>query len=350
MSRNYIKRAMEEFENGQEAGTEEATADGAAEGSTGTTPEANNSGSPSRTPKESPVETIERTEEELDSLKLKDPIKYPSHTDELNQTTSIEAFTEWMPGTEMMNNLSDYFTGFADKINEGKNKLQELVGKAKEYASRPFADNISKLSIYASNRQYFMISKTAKVYQPDGLGVGWLQYAKWLEQVSLTVSTIDKDLLGPVAEYLGKGINRPENFASLTFKPIYQKKDIEGIKGEMKKIFSGPKVEKVFWGKAFGNNNEAVEVTNVIRTVVQNADLLDPNTVQKSIGLIVERANIIANGMKKPDSRYILNKKQSEYISEVLYLCAQYVTLYGTVLGLIDEFVNCINLTARNLK
>ena len=118
----------------------------------------------------------------------------------------------------------------------------------------------------------------------------------------------------------------------------------------MKQIFSGPKVEKVFWGKAFGNNNEAVEVTNVIRTVIQNADLLDPATVQKSIGLIVERANIIANGMKKPDSRYILNKKQSEYISEVLYLCAQYVTLYGTVLGLIDEFVNCINLTARNLK
>ena len=346
MSRNYIKRAMEEFENEQEAGTEETTADAG----TGSTQEIDNGSSIERAVKESPVETIERTEEELDNLKLKDPIKYPSHTDELHQTPSIEAFTEWMPGTEMMNNLSDYFTRFADKINEGKNKLQELVGKAKEYASRAFADDISKLSIYASNRQYFMISKTAKVYQPDGLGVSWLQYAKWLEQVSLTVSTIDKDLLGPVAEYLGKGINRPENFASLSFKPIYQKKDIEGIKGEMKKIFSGPKVEKVFWGKAFGNNNEAVELTNVIRTVIQNANLLDPSTVQKSTGLIVERANIIANGMKKPDSRYILNKKQSEYISEVLYLCAQYVTLYGTVLGLIDEFVNCINLTSRNLK
>ena len=69
MSRNYIKRAMEEFENGQEAGTEEATADGSAERTTGTTPEGDNSGNPERTLKESPVETIERTEEELDNLK-----------------------------------------------------------------------------------------------------------------------------------------------------------------------------------------------------------------------------------------------------------------------------------------
>ena len=118
MSRNYIKRAMEEFENEQETGTEEDTAEGSAR----TNPESDSGSDISRAPKESPVETIERTEEELDNLKLKDPIKYPSHTDELNQTPSIEAFTEWMPGTEMMNNLSDYFTGFADKINEGKNK------------------------------------------------------------------------------------------------------------------------------------------------------------------------------------------------------------------------------------
>ena len=113
MSRNIIKLAMEEFENGQETGTEEETS----EGSTGTNPESDSGSSPECTPTESPVEAIERTEEELDSLRLKDPIKYPSHTDELQQTPSIEAFTEWMPGTEMMNNLSDYFTWFSDKIN-----------------------------------------------------------------------------------------------------------------------------------------------------------------------------------------------------------------------------------------
>ena len=178
----------------------------------------------------------------------------------------------------------------------------------------------------------------------------WLTYANWLNDVTAIVSSIDRDLLAPIAEYLGRAINKPDNLSSIGFKPKYQEKDYDAIKTQMKRIFSGATTEKVYFDRAFNNNGDVEQFRKVMQQVSANTQLLLPETVQKSTQLIRDRANLIADGINKPDSKYVLNKKQSEYISEVLYLTAQYVTLYSVVLALVDEFYICIKTTAANLK
>lgn len=301
------------------------------------------------------VKQIDLMEESLRKLRDSDPITYPIQVNEGESETNVEevsteSFTQWMPGTEFMTSLSDYFTGFTDKINEAIAGAVKVKDELAKYIANIREGEVGKIAIYANRKQYFMISKTVKVYQPHQLNVSWVEYADWLRRNVEDLSSIDRQLLGPIAEYLGRSINKPDMLSSLTVKPQYQLKDIEKIKGEMKRIFSGPGVEKVYWGKAFQNNGQAQELVQLMNKVADAVELLKPDTVLKTSDLIVERANLISQGIKKADSKYILNKKQSQHISEVLFLCAQYVTMYSVLLTLVDEFISCIKLTATNLK
>lgn len=298
---------------------------------------------------------LTQVESDLDSIRKTSPILYPIQVNHDSgesevEAVAVEAFTQWMPGTDFMNSVSDFFKSFTNKLGEAADKLSELGQKIKSDFIGVDDNGLSKMSRYVAGRQYFAISKTAKVYQPHQLGVDWLTYANWLNDVTAVVSSIDRDLLGPIAEYLGRAINKPDNLSSIGFKPKYQEKDYDAIKTQMKRIFSGATTEKVYFGRAFNNNGDVEQFRKVMQQVSANTQLLLPETVQKSTQLIRDRANLIADGINKPDSKYVLNKKQSEYISEVLYLTAQYVTLYSVVLALVDEFYICIKTTAANLK
>ena len=298
---------------------------------------------------------LTRVESDLDSIRKTSPILYPIQVNRDSgesevDSVAVEAFTQWMPGTDFMSSVSDFFKSFTTKLGEAADKLADLGQKIKSDLVGVDDNGLSKLARYVSGRQYFAISKTTKVYQPHQLGVDWLTYANWLNDTTAIVSSIDRDLLGPIAEYLGRAINKPDNLSSIGFKPKYQEKDYNAIKNQMKRIFSGATTEKVYFGRAFNNNGDVEQFRKVMQQVSANTQLLLPETVQKSTQLIRDRANLIAEGINKPDSKYVLNKKQSEYISEVLYLTAQYVTLYSVVLALVDEFYICIKTTAANLK
>lgn len=281
------------------------------------------------------VGEIERTNTHLESIKH---IPLPVDID------SVEAFTLFSPGGNFMTKFADYIVNFTDNIsNIAKDFIEKInninLGKGDYLA----------LSNHAKKYQYFSISSKTELYQPTKLGVDWLTYSKYLKEMTELTSRIDQNVLGPIQAYLAKIINDPNILMSASFKPKYTITDTEKLQKEMAAIFNGPQVEKTLWGNAFKRNEDVTEFVKNMSDIKRNCDALKPDTVAKSVSVISERANLISESIKKNDSKYTFNPKQTKYLSEVLFVCAKYTELYAVVIQLVYELEQCINISQQKL-
>lgn len=283
------------------------------------------------------VRQLEESDRQLDKLKV---IPLPVDVE------SVEAFNIFTPGSNFMSAFGDFIDGFTDKLNGIKESIVQSVTEFK----LGDGSGSTKLMNYARGTTYFSISKRQKLFQVNKLGVYWLEYAEFLKYLTDITSCVDRDVLTPAQEYFAKAINNPSLLTSNTFKPKYQIKDVDAIQKQMGKIFNGPVREKITWGEAFKRNEDVPEFINKLEEVKRNVDTLKPDTVNKAVSILSERANIIAKNVRENNSAYVLNPKQTKHISDILFVCAKYVEMYAVAIQLVYELEQCIDISTKQLS
>lgn len=202
--------------------------------------------------------------------------------------------------------------------------------------------NYTKFINYANNREYMTIKDITKLYQINRLGVDWKTYIDELYPLAVQASKVKDEIVVPMIDYFGKGINEPSLFQSVTHRPKYQKKDIEKTQTTLKKIFNGPLTEYVTWGQAFKRNGDVVEMFMTFNEIQSVLNEVSPENMSKTVTMLSDYANQVFDELEKENGDFTLNKAQVNSLSDGLFVTAKYVEFYTVIYRLAYEFDQCV--------
>lgn len=257
-----------------------------------------------------------------------------------NAGVGMEAFSVLFSGTKFMKELAGMMSGFTDKMSNLVTGLTANLTPAVMKSTN--TDEYAKLEQMAARMNYATMAKSIKLINPPKLSTNWLDYATHLNTIVDVTSNIDKDVLSPLAEYLAKAINKPDTLLSNSYTPKYVEKDIKKFQNTMKDFFKGVPKEHVYWGAAFRRNAEVPLFINTLIEAKRKTQILQPETVKKSVEVIAQRAKILAEKFENPTSGMKLNPKHSKVMSDIIFYAANMVELYTIVLQMIYELDQCV--------
>lgn len=257
---------------------------------------------------------------------------------------SQEAFTVFTPGSDTMVKIGETFSQFNDLLKEGSKKVAEVGEVVTNFVKNLVTDRgiYERMNTFATKSNYYNVHKTMKLTQVTKLGIGWLDYAKNLQKLTEKMVLIDRDLLYPFQQYLAQGLNDPSKFNSTSFRPKYQVEDAQKLQQEIIGWFKGPMTGHIPWGKAFGNNKEATEFVAILLSIRKQIAQLPPETVDKSVNSISNKAKILIDGITHKDGKFTLSETQINHLKTLFDLTARYVELYAHLINMLNELDMCI--------
>lgn len=268
--------------------------------------------------------------------------------EEANAEIGMEAFSLLFSGTKFMKELGGTISSFTSKMSD---MASGLVSKITPSVMKSNSTDIyAVLEDLAAQANHATLARSIKLVNPPKMSGNWMDYAIHLNAMVDVVSTIDKDVLSPLAEYLAKGINSPDTFLSNTYTPKYVEKDIKKFQATMKGFFKGTPQEFVYWGSAFRRNSEVPLFINNLIEAKRKSQVLQPETVAKSVSVIAERAKLIAEKFAQPTSGMKLNQKHSKMLSEIIFYAANMVELYTVVIQLVYELDQCVKYSMEKIE
>lgn len=253
---------------------------------------------------------------------------------------SFEAVTEFSPGQGFTSRLKDLFDGSMVYVKDQFAKL---------YEGKTDVVDLAKLIQIA---EQFSTSdmKDVQVMQVPRLQVSWLTLAQALDSLQAITLEIDKRLIYPFQQYVGKGANKPSLLMSVSFNPEgYKFIDVKPMRDELNKMFGGEAKDFVLWENAFPRQRDVKDFSVVLNKLVLNDQKLSPQTVQKAVDSLNGTLRIIMEDIDDTGSEYHLNKRSASFISEMILQVAQHVELYVLTHNLVNDLNQCAIKTQETL-
>lgn len=253
---------------------------------------------------------------------------------------STEGVTEFTPGE-----------GFTDKLKGMYAATTQFVKESLDSIFKGKADpvDLNKLLQIAEQFSTTEMDKV-QVMQPTRLVKPWLEFAQALESLQAITLNIDKDLIYPFSQYVGKAINNPSLLTSHSFNPEgYKFTDTSEYRKKLNSFITGPEKEFVPWVNAFPRQKDVVEFERVLQRIVLNDSKLSPITVEKAVTALNGTVRILMDDIDDPSSQHILNKRSASYLSELLIQLAKHVELYVITHNLVNDLLTCALKTQETL-
>lgn len=249
-----------------------------------------------------------------------------------NHIVSLEFVNDFTPGQPAMKRLAEMFGGTKALItNLFENFTLDTDQKI----------DMTKLIGIAESQNYVAMSKVP-VSQPLRLTKPWVEYVTALDTLQRVTENIDKELIQPFTSFVGKALNQPSLLNTMTFEPQgYKFTDVKPYKKELEKFLNGPNKERVQWNVAFRRNGEVRSFAEKFNEVLIRHAGLKPATVMEAVNKLNENLEALVREVNNPNSEYVMNKKTTMRLSEMILQLAQHVELYTITHNLIVEMERC---------
>ena len=245
---------------------------------------------------------------------------------------SIEMVTDFTPGQPAMKRLGQMFGGT-------KAFISQLFSSFSLSADNKI--DLTKLIGIAETQSFAAMSKVP-VSQPLRLTKPWVEYATALDTLQRITENIDKELLQPFNAYVGKALNQPSLLDTLTFEPKgYRFTDVKPYKKELTKFLNGPNKEHVAWSVAFNRNADVRSFAEKFNEILIRHSNLRPETVTEAVKKLNDNLDSLMKEVNDPNSQYVMNKKTTLKMSEMILQLAEHVELYTITHNLIVEMERC---------
>lgn len=253
---------------------------------------------------------------------------------------STEAVTDFTPGQGFTDKLKGLYASTAEFIS---NRLEDV------FKGKPDPVDLAKMLQIA---EQFRTSEMqdVQVMQVPRLSKPWLEFAQALEGLQNVTLNIDKDLIYPFHQYVGKAVNNPSLLSSHSFNPEgYKFVDVSEHRKTLEKFLSAPQKDFVRWPDVFPRQKDVIEFERVLQKIVIEDRKLSPMTVEKSLANLNGLVRQLIDDIDDPSSPYILNKRSASYLSEMLLQIAKHVELYVLTHNFVNDLLNCALKTQETL-
>lgn len=236
-----------------------------------------------------------------------------------SEALSMEGFTLTLPNfnekaATLLNSLVSFFKSF------GENDDVEFTH---------FNLNSEFNAVKTANH---MTIRRAKVMQPKGLKVTYLEYLRSLSEVQKVCDSLLDETLKPFEKFLGSLLTMPDQarsqIESSTLDSV-KLHNIDGAKAELAKNFDKSQAEKRPYGSLVSRTTDWSTILKEFNELATRVDSIDRGAIIEYVQTIVTYSEKLMVNMKEDSDTYEVSGVTASTLAKFVHTIAQEVEFYS---------------------
>lgn len=277
-----------------------------------------------------PTFTAPATVKTLDSIKMR------------TQAVSCEAIAVHRPNLTIVAKLADIFD---DTKALYANALSGL-SKAPKFVTGFIGKG--KLERVLDSHQYTDLIDV-RVPCLAGQTATWLTVLAAMEEHVKVIKTLDDDVFDPINQYVGAVLNDPERMSNNSSRPNVRTVSLSEVKANYSGCIGTTTVDEFTFGKAFRRNADVLEVETRLSRVLKDMAGYPPKWMKDQVDRTNGNLTKLLLDIQNPDLSYQPTSGAVTYLSEMIFVVAEQVSLYAALIHWLEQTTKALELTEERV-